>query len=315
MSNFANIRLLSGNANPALAREISDFLKLPICQTTIKRFSDGEIWVEIHENVRTADAYIIQPTCHPANENLMELLIMIDALKRASASTITAVIPYYGYARQDRKVQPRVPISAKLVADLLTSAGADRIVSLDLHAGQIQGFFNIPFDHLYSMPVFLKYLQSIPHDNLLVVSPDAGGAERARAYAKRLNVNLALIDKRRSGPNVSEVMNIIGDVIGYDCVIIDDIVDTAGTLVSAAEALKKNGARSVQACITHPVLSGPAVERINKSVLEKLVVTNTIPLVGNTKKCPKIEQLSVSSILAEGISRIAQGKSVSSLFV
>lgn len=315
MSNFANIRLLNGNANPSLAQEISDLLKVPLCQTTIKRFSDGEVWVEIHENVRTADAYIIQPTCHPANENLMELLIMIDALKRASASTITAVIPYYGYGRQDRKVQPRVPISAKLVADLLTAAGADRIVAVDLHAGQIQGFFNIPFDHLYSMPVFLQYLQSHPCEDLLVVSPDAGGAERARAYAKRLNVNLALIDKRRSGPNVSEVMNIIGDVKGKDCVIIDDIVDTAGTLVSAAKALKDSGAKSVRACITHPVLSGPAVERINGSLLEKLVVTNTIPLVGNTKKCPKIEQLSVGSILAEGISRISQGKSVSSLFV
>lgn len=315
MSNFANVRLLSGNAHPALAREIAEILKAQIANTTIKRFSDGEIWVEIKENIRMTDAYIIQPTCFPTNENIMELLIMIDALKRASAATITAVIPYYGYARQDRKVQPRVPISAKLVADLLTSAGADRIVSVDLHAGQIQGFFNIPFDHLFAMPVFLKYMQDNPAQDLLVVSPDAGGAERARAYAKRLDVNLALIDKRRSGPNVSEVMNIIGDVDGKDCVIIDDIVDTAGTLCSAAEALKKNGARSVRACISHPVLSGPAVERINQSVLEKLVVTNTVPLLEQAQQSPKIEQLSVAGILAEGILRISQGQSVSSLFV
>lgn len=315
MTNFRNIRLIAGNANPQLAQEIAAILHTPLMETTIKRFSDGEIWVEIKENVRMQDAYIIQPTCNPANENLMELLVMMDALKRASVSTITAVIPYYGYARQDRKTQPRVPITAKLVADLLTTAGADRVVSIDLHAGQIQGFFNIPFDHLFAMPVFLKYFEENTIKDLVVVTPDAGGAERARAYGKRLNTSMAMIDKRRPSPNVSEVMNIIGDVKGKNCVIIDDIADTAGTLVASAEALMQNGAKSVRACITHPVLSGPAIQRIEDSVIEKLVVTNTIPLVDGAQTCKKIESLSVSGILAEGISRIAQGKSVSSLFV
>ena len=315
MTRFRNIRLFSGNANPQLSREISEHLQVPLEHITLKRFSDGEIWVEIQENVRMMDAYIIQPTCNPANENLMELLIMIDALKRASADTITAVLPYYGYARQDRKTQPRVPISAKLVADLMTAAGADRVVSVDLHAAQIQGFFDIPFDHLYALPIFLQYFEKTPHENLTVVSPDVGGAERARAYAKRLGASLALIDKRRPKPNVSEVMHIIGDVEGRNCVLVDDIIDTAGTLCAAAEALIKNGAKSVIACCTHGVLSGPAIERINASQLEKLIVTNSIPITDKAKVCAKIETLSIAPLLAEGISRIANGESVSSLFV
>lgn len=315
MTRFRNIRLFSGNANLALSEEISRHLKVPLGETTLKRFSDGEIWVEIKENVRMMDAYVIQPTCNPANENLMELLIMIDALKRASADTITAVLPYYGYARQDRKTQPRVPISAKLVADLMTSAGADRVVALDLHAAQIQGFFNIPFDHLYALPVFLEYFEKNPRQNLTVVSPDVGGAERARAYAKRMGGTLALIDKRRPKPNVSEIMHIIGDVKDRHCVIVDDIIDTAGTMCAAADALLAHGASSVVACCTHGVLSGPAIERINASKLEKLIVTNTIPVSEKAKLCPRIEILSVAPLLAEGISRIANGSSVSSLFV
>jgi len=315
MGQFKNIRLLSGNANPELAKEIAKILEAPLTQLTLKRFSDGEIWVEIQENVRMVDAYVIQPTSNPANENLMELLIMIDALKRASAATITAVIPYYGYARQDRKAQPRVPISAKLVADLLTAAGANRVVAVDLHAGQIQGFFNIPMDHLYALPVFLKYFEDHPVEDLVVVSPDVGGVERARAYAKRLGGSLALIDKRRPAPNVSEVMHIIGDVRGKNCVMVDDIVDTAGTLTSAAQALVNSGAKSVQACCTHGVLSGPAIERLKNSAIDKLIVTNTIALSPEAKKTSRIVQLSVAELLAEGISRIALGKSVSSLFV
>lgn len=315
MTRFRNIRLFSGNANLKLSQEISQHLNVPLAHTVLKRFSDGEIWVEIKENVRMMDAYVIQPICNPANENLMELLIMIDALKRASADTITAVLPYYGYARQDRKTQPRVPISAKLVADLMTAAGADRVVALDLHAAQIQGFFNIPFDHLYALPVFLEYFEKNPKENLTVVSPDVGGAERARAYAKRLGATLALIDKRRPKPNVSEVMHIIGDVKDRHCVLVDDIIDTAGTMCSAAEALMSNGAKSVVACGTHGVLSGPALERINASQLEKIIVTNTISVEDKVALCPRLEILSVASLLAEGISRIANGNSVSSLFV
>lgn len=315
MSRFKDIRLFSGNANQQLAEEIAQHLGFPLAKAKTKRFSDSEVWVEILENVRMKDAYIIQPTCEPANENLMELLIMMDALKRASVDTITAVIPYYGYARQDRKAHPRTPISAKLVADLLTAAGAHRIVSIDLHAGQIQGFFDIPFDHIYALPAFLKHFENHPKENLSIVSPDVGGAERARAYSKRLGGSLALIDKRRPAPNVSEVMHIIGDVDGKNCIIVDDIVDTAGTLTSAAKALKANGAKSVVACCTHPVLSGPAIERIENSDLEQLIVCNTIPLKPAAKNCSKILQLSVASLLAEGITRIANGESVSSLFV
>lgn len=315
MTQFQNIRLFSGNANPALATEIAKYLGFPLGDSIVKRFSDGEVWVEVNENVRMMDAYIVQPTCAPANEHIMELLIMIDALKRASVATITAVIPYYGYARQDRKVKPRTPISSKLVADLLTAAGANRIVSIDLHAAQIQGFFDIPFDHLYALPVFLEYFQKNPIENLSIVSPDVGGVERARAYGKRLGGTLALIDKRRSAPNVSEVMHIIGDVKNKNVVIIDDIVDTAGTLVQAAQVLKEQGAKKVYAFITHPVLSGPALERIAGSNLEKLVITNTIPLRDEVRKCKKIHQISVAPILGEAISRISKGDSVSSLFV
>ena len=315
MSRFQDIRLFSGNANKPLAEEIAHYLGFPLGKAEIKRFSDGEVWVEIHENVRMKDAYIIQPISPPANEHLMELLIMIDALKRASVDTITAVMPYYGYARQDRKVQPRTPITSKLIADLITSAGADRVVSIDLHAGQIQGFFNIPFDHLYALTVFLEYFRENPVKDLVIVAPDVGGAERARAYAKRLSASLVLIDKRRPAPNVSEVMNVIGDVEGKNAVIIDDMVDTAGTLVQATLALKKSGARKVYACCTHAVLSGPASSRITQSDLEMLLTTNTIALNAEVRKCAKIRQVSVAPLLAEAISRIAKGDSVSSLFV
>ncbi len=315
MASYRDIRLFSGNANKPLAEEIARHLGFPLGKATVKRFSDGEVWVEVHENVRMMDAYIIQPTCSPANENIMELLIMIDALKRASADTITAVLPYYGYARQDRKVQPRTPISSKLVADLLTRAGASRVVSVDLHASQIQGFFDIPFDHLYALTVFLDYFKKNPVDDLVIVTPDVGGAERARAYAKRLGGSLVLIDKRRPAPNVSEVMHVIGEVEGKNCIIVDDLVDTAGTLISATDALISKGAKKVYACFTHPVLSGPAVERIAASKLEKVVTTNTIPLSDAAKACKKIEQISVASLLGEAIERIARGDSVSSLFV
>lgn len=315
MSSFKDIRLFTGNANRPLAEEIAAYLGFPLGKAEVKRFADGEVWVEIDENVRMTDAYIIQPTCNPANEHLMELLIMIDALKRASVDTITAVLPYYGYARQDRKVQPRTPITSKLVADLVTSAGASRVVSIDLHAGQIQGFFNIPFDHLYALTIFLDYFKKNPVDNLVIVSPDVGGAERARAYSKRLGSSLALIDKRRPSPNVSEVMHVIGEVEGKNAVIVDDIVDTAGTLVYAAEALLKNGAKTVSACCTHPVLSGPAISRIESSKLQKLITTNTICLSEAARKSRKIHQISVAPLLAEAISRIAKGDSVSSLFV
>jgi ribose-phosphate pyrophosphokinase len=314
-ANGKQIRLFSGSANKPLAEEIAAHLGFPLGKATVKRFADGEVWVEIHENVRQMDAYIVQPTCKPANEHLMEMLIMIDALKRASVANVTAVIPYYGYARQDRKVMPRTPITAKLVADLLAAAGATRVVSIDLHAGQIQGFFDIPFDHLYALTVFYDYFKKNPLENLVIVSPDVGGAERARAYGKRLGGSLALIDKRRASPNVSEVMNVIGDVAGKNAIIVDDIVDTAGTLVQAAQALKDRGAEKVFACITHAVLSGPALERIEKSALELLLITNTIPLSEEAKRCKKIKQISVAALLGEAISRIGKGDSVSSLFV
>lgn len=315
MDRFKSIRLFSGNANPALSNEIADYLGFPLGDAVVKRFSDGEVWVEINENVRWMDCYIIQPTCAPADLNLMELLVMIDALKRASAATVTAVIPYYGYARQDRKVRPRTPITAKLVADLLAAAGASRVVSMDLHAGQIQGFFDIPFDHIYALYVFYKHFQKNPIDDLVIVSPDVGGVERARAYSKRLGGSLALIDKRRPKPNVSEVMHVIGDVEGKNAVIVDDIVDTAGTLTLAAKALLERGANKVYACCSHPVLSGPAIERIANSDIEKFWTTNTIPLSDEAKACGKIESLSVAQLLGEAISRIARGESVSSLFV
>lgn len=315
MYSYKNIKIFSGNANPLLAKAIAEYLELPLGKATIKRFSDGEVWVEIEENVRGMDTFVVQPTSQPSNENLMELLIVIDALKRSSADRITAVIPYYGYARQDRKVAPRTPISAKLVADLLTAAGANRIVSMDLHAGQIQGFFNIPVDNLFAMPVFLKYIEENLKDNFVVISPDAGAAERARAYAKRLGAPMALIDKRRLKPNVSEVLHVIGDVEGKTALIVDDIVDTAGTLVQGVEALLQNGAKEVYACCTHPVLSGPAVERIEKSKIKKLIVTDSIALGKEASKCPKIAPLSVAPLLAEAIRRIYHSESVSSLFV
>ncbi|MDL1872523.1 ribose-phosphate pyrophosphokinase [Deltaproteobacteria bacterium PRO3] len=315
MRPLEDIKIFSGNANLGLAREICDSLGVPLGAAQVKRFSDGEVWVEIDENVRGKDVFIIQSTSRPANEHLMELLIMIDALKRASAERITAVMPYYGYARQDRKVQPRTPITSKLVADLITSAGAHRVLSVDLHAGQIQGFFNIPFDHLYATPILLDYIKENLMNDLVIVSPDAGGAERARAYAKRLEVGLAMIDKRRTRPNVSEVMNVIGEVEGKTAIIVDDMVDTAGTLTQAAQALADNGAKRVFACATHGVLSGPAVERIEKSVLSALVVTNTISQPEAVLKHPKIKVLSMAKLLGEAISRITHSDSVSSLFV
>jgi len=313
--NPQSIKIFSGNSNRPLAEEICAVLKVPIAEAQVKRFSDGEVWVEIDENVRGQDVFIVQPTSRPANENLMELLIMIDALKRASAERITAVIPYYGYARQDRKVQPRTPITSKLVADLVTAAGAQRVLSVDLHAGQIQGFFNIPFDHLYATPLLLDYIRDHLMNNLVIVSPDAGGTERARAYAKRLDASLAMIDKRRSRPNESEVMNVIGDVKGKKAIIVDDMVDTAGTLTQAANALQKMGASQVYACITHGVLSGKALERINQSVLSQLVITNTIQQPPEVLNSPKFKVLSMATLLAEAISRIHNSDSISSLFV
>ena len=312
---FKELKIFSGNANPSLAREICSHLLVPLAKATVKTFSDGEIMVEINENVRGRDVFVVQSTCQPANHNLMELLVMIDALKRASSARITAVIPYFGYARQDRKVAPRTPITSKLVADLITTAGAQRVLCDDLHAGQIQGFFNIPVDHLYAAPVVLEDLKSRFSGSLVVVSPDAGGTERARAFAKRLNAGLAIIDKRRSAANVSEVMHIIGDVDKRTCIIVDDMIDTAGTLCQAATALKAHGAGKVYATATHPVLSGPALERINESSLEEVLVCNTIPVDEKIKKCPRVRVVSVANLLAEAIRRIHGDESVSSLFV
>ncbi len=311
-----NLKILAGNANRPLAEAIASALKKKLCASTVTRFSDGETWVEIEENVRGADCFVIQSTCHPANEHLMELLIMVDALKRASADRITAVIPYYGYARQDRKVSPRTPISSKLVADLLTAAGVHRVLTIELHAAQIQGFFNIPVDHLFAKPVLIKHLKErFPRDNLVMVAPDAGGAERARSFAKLLEAPMAMIDKRRPRPNVSEVMHLIGDVEGKDAVIVDDIIDTGGTLVKAAEALKANGARGVYACCTHAVLSGPAIDRLNESAIEELIVTDTVPLRPNAAGCKRIRVLTVAELLGDAIQRIHDADSVSSLFV
>ncbi len=313
---FKKVCLFAGNGNPTLASEIATHLEMPLSKMNVSRFSDGEVWVEVKENVRGVDAYIVQPTCAPANDNLMELLIIADALRRASAASITAVIPYYGYGRQDRKVAPRTPITSKLVADLIVSAGVQRVLCMDLHAGQIQGFFNIPVDNLYSMPVMLNdYLRKHFDSNTVFVSPDAGGVERARAYSKRMNSPLAIVDKRRERANVSEVMHVIGDVEGKECILVDDMVDTAGTLTNAATALKKYGATRVVACCTHPVLSGPAVDRIKDSVLDELIVTNSIPLTQAAKDSGKIKVLSVASLLAEAIKRIHHSDSVSSLFV
>jgi ribose-phosphate pyrophosphokinase len=311
-----HMKLISGTANPELAKKISEYLATPLVQTKITRFSDGEIFVEIKENVRGADVFIIQPTCPPVNENLVELLIMIDAARRASARRITAVIPYYGYARQDRKTAPRTPITAKLVANVIVVAGARRVLTMDLHAGQIQGFFDIPVDHLYAMPVFLEYLKAkFRVEEIVIVSPDAGGVERAREYAKRLNATMAIVDKRRPRPNESEVMNIIGDVKDKIAVIIDDMIDTAGTICKAASAIMERGAKEVYAVATHPVLSGPAVERLAQSPIKEVVVSDTIPLREEAQRVDKIKVLSVSKLLGEAIRRIHTDDSISSLFI
>jgi ribose-phosphate pyrophosphokinase len=309
------IKVFSGNGNPVLARAICQYLHLPVGEWKLSRFSDGEVYCQILENVRGADVFVIQPTCHPVNENLMELLIAVDALKRSSAARITAVIPYYGYARQDRKDKPRVPISAKLVADLLTAAGVDRLLTMELHAPAIQGFFDLPVDHLFAAPVLLNWVESQRFPNLTIVSPDAGGVERARAFAKNLEAGLVIIDKRRVEANVAETMNVIGEVAGRTCVIVDDIVDTAGTLVGAVKALRDEGAARVLGCFTHPVLSGPAMERIAGSELEHVVVTDSIPLSDSQTQNPKITVLSVANLLGEAIARIHSNSSVSSLFV
>ena len=312
---FKSICIFSGHANPRLAEQIADYLQIPLGRLKISNFSDGEVFTEVQENVRGVDVYIIQPTSAPVNDNLMEILVTVDALKRASAGSITAVMPYYGYGRQDRKVAPRTPITAKLVADLLTAAGVSRVVSMDLHAGQIQGFFDIPVDHLFAMPVFLDYLRPRLGEGTVFVSPDAGGVERARAYAKRLRGELAIIDKRRAKANISEVMNIVGDVEGRDCVIVDDMIDTAGTLTNAAAALRERGAKRVLAAATHAVLSGPAAKRVAESCLEEVVVTDTIRLGEEALATKKFTQLSVARLLGEAIKRIHNSDSVSSLFV
>jgi ribose-phosphate pyrophosphokinase len=311
------LSIFTGNANRALAEEICKFVEIPLGRADVTHFSDGEIYVEVGENVRGVNCFVLQPTCEPVNQSVMELLIMIDALKRASAGAIVAIIPYYGYARQDRKAKPRTPITAKLIANLITAAGADRVLAMDLHAGQIQGFFDIPFDHLYSMPVLIDELRVLGYtgDQCVVVSPDAGGVERARAYSKRLGAGLAIIDKRRPAPNVSEIMNIVGDVKGKKTVIVDDIIDTAGTLTNAATAIMNAGAQSVSACSSHAVFSGKAIERITASPLSHVVVTNTIPLSEAGQQCAKVRVKSVGRLLGEAIKRIHHGDSISSLFV
>jgi ribose-phosphate pyrophosphokinase len=319
------IKIFAGNSNPAMAESVARFLETPLGKCRVNRFSDGEVWVEIDESVRGLHTFVLQSTSSPVNEHLMELLVMIDALKRASADEITAVIPYYGYARQDRKVAPRAPITAKLVADLLSAAGATRVISMDLHAGQIQGFFNVPFDHLYATPVMLTDIRErfglqtgngpAEDSDVVIVAPDAGGVERARSYAKRLQTSLAIIDKRRTGPNVAEVMNIIGDVEQKRAIIIDDMVDTAGTLAQAARAVIASGAKDVWAYATHPVLSGPAIERIEGSPLKELVVTDTIALGGKAQESKRIRSLSVAPLVAEAIKRVHTGESISTLFL
>ena len=309
------IRIFSGNANIPLAKKIAENLGVPLGMANVTTFSDGETRVEINENVRGMDAFIIQPPCPPVNTTCMELLIMMDAMKRASADRITAVIPYYGYARQDRKVAPRAPITAKLVADLIVTAGANRILAMDLHTGQIQGFFNIPVDNLFATPVLLDYLKYHYPDKTVIVSPDTGGVARARAFGTRLGANLAIIDKRREGPNEAQVMNIIGKVKGCRVIILDDMIDTAGTVIQAAQALEEAGATEVVVCCTHPVLSGPAIERIEGSNIKEVLVTDTIPLQENAKACKRITVLSVSGLLSEAVKRIYYNESVSSLFV
>jgi len=310
------MKLFTGNAHKAFAREVAEYLGIPAGDATVKTFSDGEIMVRINENVRGADVFVVQPTCAPVNDNIMELLLIIDALRRASAKRITAVIPYYGYSRQDRKVKPRVPISAKLVAVLITAAGANRVLTVDLHAGQIQGFFDIPVDNLYAVPVLLDYVRKKYHPGeLVIVSPDVGGVERARDFAKRLQCSIAIIDKRREMENLSEVMNVIGGVENADTLIIDDMIDTGGTITQAASALKEKGARRVVAACTHAVLSGSAVEKVNSSTIEELIVTDTIPFDSKREQCKKLTVLSIAPLLGEAIKRIHEESSVSSLFV
>jgi ribose-phosphate pyrophosphokinase len=312
---FGQLKVFSGSAHPLLAREIADYLGIAVGQARLRRFPDTEVSFQIDENIRGTDVYIVQPTSAPVDEHLVELMIMIDAFRRSSAARITAVIPYYGYARQDRKDKPRVPISAKLVANVLSAAGTNRVLTMDLHKAQIQGFFDIPVDHLFAAPVIVEYLARGHYQNLTIVSPDAGGAERARAYAKRLDAELAIIDKRRSDDGRAEVMNVIGDVRGRTCIIQDDIIDTAGTIQNAAKALKENGAGRVLACAVHGVLSGPAIKRIEESPLDELIVTNTIPLTEERARCTKIKVLSVARLLGQAIRSIHEETSVSSLFV
>jgi len=307
--------IFAGNSNPGLATSICKYLSLPLGGAEVKTFSDGEIQIEIQENVRQKDVFVLQSTCSPVNDNLVELLLMIDAFSRSSARRVTAVIPYFGYARQDKKVAPRVPISAKLVADMITVAGADRVITMDLHAGQIQGFFNIPVDNLFAAPVLIEYIRNNFRDDMVIVSPDAGGVERARAFAKRLNSDLAIIDKRRDAPNQAKAMAVIGDVTDKVAVILDDMADTAGTLTGAAEAIKNAGAREIHACCSHAVLSGPAIERISDSVLKSMVVTDTIPLTEKSAACDKIKVLTISQLVGEAIVRSYRGDSVTSLFV
>ncbi len=315
MNDQGPLVVFSGRSHPQLAVHICDYLQIPCGKVKLYDFSDGENGCQIEENVRGGDVYVVQPTCPPVNNNLMELLILLDACRRSSASRITAVIPYFGYARQDRKDRPRVPITAKLISDLITSAGATRVLAIDLHAAQIQGFFNIPVDHLFAAPVLIEEIRRLALPDLVRVSPDAGGVERARAFAKRLEAGLAIVDKRRTSPNLAEVMNVIGEVEGRTCMIVDDIIDTAGTLVKTAEVLHGRGASRVLAAGVHPVLSGPSVERIQASPLEQVIVTDTIPLGAAARAGAKIRQLSVAELLGEAIRRIHEGKSVSSLFV
>jgi ribose-phosphate pyrophosphokinase len=311
-----SLAIFSGNSNPALSRKICDYLELPLGGAKVKTFSDGEIQIEINENVRSKDVFIVQSTCRPVNDNLVELLLMIDAFKRSSAKRITAVIPYYGYSRQDKKVEPRVPISAKLVADMLTVAGANRVITMDLHAGQIQGFFNIPVDNLFAAPVILDYINThFKGQRLVIVSPDTGGVVRARAFAKRLNAELAIVDKRRDKPNEARAMAVIGDVKDKVAIILDDMADTAGTLSEASAAVMGRGAREVHACCCHAVLSGPAVDRITDSALKSLVVTDTVPLSAKAAACDKIKALSIAELVGEAIIRSHRGDSVTSLFV
>ena len=315
MTSNRELRVFSGSANPALGEAIARFLGMPLGRAYLSRFSDGEVWFQIQDNVRGVDVFVVQPTSTPVNENLMELLVMLDAFKRSSASRITAVMPYYGYARQDRKDKPRVPISAKLVADLLQTAGADRVLTVDLHAAQIQGFFDIPVDHLFAAAVIIDYVLQLNLPDLVVVSPDAGGVERARAYAKRLDASLAIVDKRRDQPNVAEVHNVIGDVSGMTALVVDDMVDTAGTLTKVVEALKAAGAREVLASCSHPVLSGHAIERIEKSSLAKLITTDSIPLGPEKLVNGRIVVLSIAGLLSRAIKNIHEETSVTSLFV